>query len=156
MNPLRSSYTSNDEGFNLQSPSSLKAEEFVDHLNGHKLLKTGFCLRLAPFSGVTQCRVVILYPNFGITYRSHLQLSRNIKLLDLTFASSMVKKRLFRNGGTETFHHPTLYPRRAQISGMSRRKPEITRRLLSVKFNVVLTCASSLICGNKMPTRCNR
>jgi hypothetical protein len=40
-------------------------------------------LRSALFWGIMQCRVVILYRRFGTTYRSHLQGSNLLGLLDL-------------------------------------------------------------------------
>jgi len=101
-NPLRFFYTSNSQRCNLQSSYSLEAREFVAHFSEYKLLKTGFCSRPALFCIVTQCREVNTYPHFGTTHRTHLQVSRSTKILDLTVSSSIVKKRLFRNVGTKT------------------------------------------------------
>jgi len=60
-------------------------------------------LKYALFWGIVQRSVVVPHQRFGITYRSHLQGS-----------------------------HHTVYPRRAQASSTSRRKPAITYRIFNV------------------------
>jgi hypothetical protein len=80
-----------------------------------------------------QRRVVILYRRFGTTYRSHLKgsrSSRRVLVQELPFLEFLTLEdgtyTLSRNVGKGLPLDVVLYPRRAQISSASRRKPDIT------------------------------
>jgi hypothetical protein len=79
-------------------------------------------LRSALFWVITQRRVVILYRRFGAMYRSQFQGSRKKPFLTVEHGTDT----LSRNVGKGLSLDAALYPRRAQTSSASRRKPEIT------------------------------
>jgi hypothetical protein len=90
-----------------------------------------FMLISALVRGVTQRRVVILYRRLGTTYRSHLQGSRSPRRVGFLTIEDGTDT-LSRNVGKGLPLDAALYPRRAQISSASRRKPQITGFMLGV------------------------
>jgi hypothetical protein len=90
------------------------------------LLRPWFIL----FCDITQRWVAVLYRRFGTMYRSHLQESRNPRTKPSFFLDFLVPEdgtdSLSRNVGTGLPLSAALYPRKAQISSASQRKPEIT------------------------------
>jgi hypothetical protein len=83
-------------------------------------------LRSALFWGIAHRRVVILYRRFGANYRYQLKWARSPRLFLSFLTLEYGTDTLSRNVGKGLPIYAALYPRRAQISSASRRKPEIT------------------------------
>jgi hypothetical protein len=96
--------------------------------------------RTAILWDITQRRVVILYRRFGTTYRYHLQGS-TLFLAFLTLKDGT--DTLSRNVGKGLPLDAALFPRRAQFSSASRRKPEVTdmTKLIAGLSQMVCRCA---------------